>query len=306
MSQLISLRKKIRSIQTTKKITHAVRLTSMAQYNKIEKMNAPWAMYARYIKEMFTQLLTGTQSQINQEKFPFLSSGKPDVRPLYIIIATSRGLCGGLNTQLFSFFNEYFPSREKRDQGYFIAIGQRAITFLKRHEVSNVVHSYAQLNATDAFPLAEELLSKIMDEASAYTSVTIFASEAKSFFIQKPRLISIMPLNLDATSSLKKEVEQSVETAFVEQTFGSNSEFLWEQNKDEVLFHLGCQYLKNSVVSILLQAMRAEHAARFLAMENSTNNAEKILERMTLQFNRQRQALITKEVSELSAGLLKH
>jgi F-type H+-transporting ATPase subunit gamma len=78
---------------------------------------------------------------------------------------------------------------------------------------------------------------------------------------------------------------------------------LWEQPQEEVLDFLAIRYLRSTIIQHIFQALRAEHAARFMAMENSTNNAEKYLDRLTLQFNKLRQSLITKEVSELSSSL---
>lgn len=305
MSQLIHLRKKIRSVETTKKITHAVRLVSMAQYNKTEKMNAPWAVYAHSIKEMFVSLLSQSKNNINMARFSFLQEGKDDSKPLYVLIATSKGLCGSLNSQLFSFFNEQINTQEQIDKSHFITIGLRAAAFLKQKKASNIVHSYPQLSVSDAFALADELLSRILSPDSLYTSVTFFSSEAKSFFIQKPRKTNIIPLQLDQAKDEKKNLLDEKKLISTQAFFDKHDDFVWEQNKEDVLYSLCCQYLKNSIVSILLQSLRAEYAARFLAMENSTNNAEKLLERLSLQFNKLRQMLITREVSELSAGLLK-
>ncbi|NDD53909.1 F0F1 ATP synthase subunit gamma [bacterium] len=286
MSQLAHLRHKIRSIQTTKKITHAVRLVSMAFYNKLDKANQPLTTYNQQLKNTFIQLLADSSGWVNTV---LTRSDVLDQRPLFVVVSTSKGLCGSLNSNLFRYLQQALFLDEKQEP-FFIAIGTKAITHLKKQNKGVLVASYPEVTTHNLSALADELIEKIMFGSQPYSSVSFFSSQAKSFFFQRPIKTTVLPLAVD---NLAQEAQQA----------GTADSLIWEQSKQEVLDFVAARYLRSIVMQILFDAMRAEHAARFLAMENSTNNAEKYLERLTLQFNKMRQAAITKEISELSAGM---
>lgn len=297
MSDLAQLRNKIRSIQTTKKITHAVRVVSMSQYNKIDKAGAPLRTYAHRLKYIFASLVHATPHW----QHPLFSlSHEKYSRTLYILIGSAKGLCGSLNSNLFRSFDEYLENKGC-ESASFITIGHKVTQYVKSKGITTIVASYPELGSSNIAPLADDLINKITQQVPHYSSVHVFSNEAKSFFIQRPIVTSLLPLQLDdqATSEKANNIA-SHQTALLS---SMQEDVIWEQDLPTVLSFLAQQYLKSSMMQLLFFALRAEHAARFLAMENSTNNAEKYLERLTLQFNKLRQALITKEVSELTAGL---
>ncbi len=296
MSQLVSLRQKIRSIQTTKKITHAVRLVSMSLYNKLDKMGAPLKTYADGVKSLLLQLSQADTAWHH----PILSpKDTADTNPLYIIIATSKGLCGSLNSNLFR-YTDTILAGYKETAPSFIAIGQKAITFIKNKNNAVLTCSYTELSSHNFIAIADDLIEKISIAPRQYSSVTFLSSEAASFFVQKPLKLAMAPVALDAPHLQGGDVvDAHLKPALQKSDLAA---LIWEQDSRLVLDYLASCYLRSTATHALFQALRAEHAARFLAMENSTNNAEKILERLTLQFNKLRQALITKEVSELAAG----
>jgi len=283
VAQLAQLRQKIRSIQTTKKITHAVRLVSMSLYNKLEKQDLPLKNYTKNIKNLFVQLLDQAPEWKNERLFP---ADTTNSNPLIIIIATSKGLCGSLNSNLFRFLDAslfFLPNQQPK----FIAIGQRAIKMIKGDASNQMICTYPELNSNNFITIADDLVDKISSTAIPYSSVTFYSSSAISFFSQKPARTQIIPMILD------HEVTQDLLL---------QEEIIWEQDTPEILDSLAVRYLRTSIMHLLFQSLRAEHAARFMAMESSTNNAKKYLDRLTLQLNKLRQALITKEVSELSSG----
>lgn len=285
MSHLVPLRQKIKSVQTTKKITHAVRLVSMSLYNKLDKLNVPLQDYAMQLKELFASLVPQVPTWKNSVLFP---RDVFDERPLYIIVATSKGLCGSLNSNLFRYI-EASLFLEARQKPQFIAIGTRAIKFVKDRNLGELVAHYTELNSSNFISIADDLIAKITG-IEGYTTVAFFSSEAKSFFVQKPKKFTLIPV-----ASEFSEVHVN------NQNNDEVAELIWEQDCVTILDTLAVKFLRSAIMNVLFQALRAEHAARFMAMENSTNNAEQYLEKLTLQFNKLRQALITKEVSELSA-----
>jgi F-type H+-transporting ATPase subunit gamma len=287
MSQLVQLRHKIRSIQTTKKITHAVRLISMSLYGKLEKINRPLENYTDRIKDFFLETLEQAPETWHSELlFP---EDLLDSRPLFIVIGTSKGLCGSLNSNLFKFVESSLVI-EKHQAPAFIAIGLKAISFIKEKEWGELVCSYADLNSNNFLAISGDLIDRIANAPLPYSSVTFCHNTAKSFFTQMPKKSTLIPVRRDSATSVEKDSDDM------------QDDVIWEQDKEAVLDYLSVCYVRCAITHLLFEALRAEHAARFLAMENSNNNAEKYLDRLTLQFNKLRQALITREVSELSAS----
>lgn len=293
MSQLAQLRQKIKSVQTTKKITHAVRLISMSFYNKLDKLDQPLKTYTKGVSDLFLELLRHSPSWKKPLLFP---TDVFDSTPLYIIISTSKGLCGSLNSNLFRYLDSALFI-EKHQQPQFITIGQKATNYIKEKGYNNLICSYTELTSHNFIALADDLVDKMISSNTLFSSVSLFANEARSFFVQKPSKYTLIPLSLEPTEKEENDAEDNTQIS------DDSDTILWEQPQEEVLDFLAIKYLRSSLIQLIFQALRAEHAARFMAMENSTNNAEKYLERLTLQFNKLRQSLITKEVSELSSGI---
>lgn len=298
MSQLVPLKQKIRSIQTTKKITHAVRLVSMSFYNKLDKLNVPLQKYTKTIKDLFLDVLMHAPEWKSSLLFP---QDIFDTMPLYIIVSTSKGLCGSLNSNLLRYIEKSLFV-EKQQAPQFIVIGQKAIAFIKAGEFKSCISStYSELSSNNFIAIADDLVDKIINSGARYSSVTFYTSDAKSFFVQRPYKFTLIPMSLDPISDGSSKTTQADE-GLLHEDDQSTSSPIWEQSSEDVLDFLSARYLRSAIIHVLFQALRAEHAARFLAMENSTNNAEKYLERLTLQFNKLRQSLITKEVSELTSS----
>lgn len=285
MSQLVSIRQKIRTIHSTKKITHAVRLVSMSLYNKLDKLNKPLSNYSTAIKNEFNELSSAAPGWTS----PLFSLvNNSDNKNLWIIVGSSKGLCGSLNANLFRFV-ESNMANEKQEPDI-IVIGQRVINFTKKKNIGNVIRSYPDLNSNNFIAIADDLIDKISTNQKSYNSVVFFNNQARNIFTQKPDKSTLLPLS----PTTKIVIEEPTE---------KESDIIWEQTPVEILDYVSIRYLRSSVIHYLYQALRAEHAARFLAMENATNNASKYLDKLFLQYNKLRQELITREVSELCSTL---
>ena len=293
VSQLIQLRQKIKGIKTTRKITHAVRLVSMSLYAKLERRHTPLKAYITTLKKFFKELL----SRAPLWKHPiFTPKDILDSKPLYIVIATSKGLCGSLNSNFLRYFEDTFTP-EKEQNPYFITIGKKATKFVQEQGFKNIICNYAELSSNNYASVASDLLDKITDRSFKFSSVTFYSSYLKSFFAQRPRKTTLIPFLLDELEGKKQTVTD--ETPKKEED--DDDELIWEQKKFKTLDHLALFYVRERIITLLYQSLLAEQAARFIAMDGSTSNADKIIEKLTLQYNKQRQALITREVSELSA-----
>lgn len=294
MSQLAQLKQQIKSIQTTKKITHAVRLVSMSLYSKLEKQRTPLKSYVNAIRTIFIDFAQGAHIS-DPILFP---EDVQDQNPLFIIVGSSKGLCGSLNSNLFRYTKKsIFIEPHQKPQ--VIAIGQKAIKFIKESQVGDICCVYQELTSHNITTITDDLMEKILNSPQPYSSVTFFSNELKSFFMQRPIKTTLIPACFDEHAHDHEHVHPDFHHSYNT----APNERINEQDFDVIALNLAHMYLRSTISNTLFQALIAEHAARFVAMDGSYTNAEKILERLTIHFNKLRQALITKEVAELSASL---
>lgn len=285
MSQLIQLRQRIKSIQTTKKITYAMRLISMSLYTKLEKMNQPLNYYQASLDSLFLGLARHFTSWQHPLLFP---EDILNERPLFIIAASSKGLCGSFNSNLFRYLKRYlFP--EEHQTPTFITVGQKATKFVEDEELGTILCSYSEFNSNNFLIIADELARIISAQPTPFSSITTYGNTFKSFFAQRPTQTIITPVTI-------KHLE------FEAMSSDSIEHLTWEQPAHEVLDTLAVRYLKASILHALFQSLLAEQASRFVAMDQATTNADHYLERLTLQYNKSRQSMITRELSELSTS----
>lgn len=289
MSQLMRLRQQIRAVQTTKKITHAVRLVSMSLYAKLEKKNVNLEEYSKAIRSMFIQLLGQTDEW---QSSLFSPNDVLDRSPLFILVATTKGLCGNLNSNLFRYFKQTVFIEEQQ-KPTFITIGKKATQFVQEGKYGEIFCSYQELSSLNYISVADDLVAKILEHEKGFSSVSLYCSILKSFFVQQPRKTTLIPLEMESIGGLASSTGSS-EAEKIE-------DLIWEQAPEEALGYMSTNFLRSSVMHLLFEALLAEQAARFLAMDSSTNNAQKYLDSLVLNYNKQRQSLITREISELSA-----
>ena len=288
MTQLTPLKQKIKAIQTTQKITHAIRLASRSVYSKLEKQNKPLKHYQTSIDNLFSQIANLNAEWKNPILFPddILNSN-----PLFIIISSAKGLCGSFNSNLFRYLQRKF-FLEEHQKPTFIAIGTKAIRFIQKEKLGEIICSHNELTSNNFDSISKDLTDIINNGKTLYSSVSFYSNHFKNFFIQQPQKTTLIPIstNNGENDDENKQTEKSVE-------------FIYEQDEKEILDNIANKYLKSSILNVLFQSLISENAARFLAMDSSTTNAENFLEKLTLQYNKSRQALITREVSELAANM---
>lgn len=298
MSQLAHIKRRIKSIKTTQKITHAMRLISMSLYSKLEKERLALDYHKATLQRLFKNLSLHCPEWKNDRFFP---TDILDANPLFIVISATKGFCGGLNNLLFR-YTEQKLFIEEHQSPTFITIGKKATGFVAEKNFGPILATYHDLNSNN-FPEIAALLTKtIMEAEQPYSSVTIYSSFFKNFFVQRPTISKLLPLQKEDD---KPEEEQPDDAIIYADKHEEPSEIppIWEQDKLTILNEAAQRYLDSQTIQILYQALVSEYAARFVAMDSATTNAENYLETLTLQFNKMRQALITREVSELSASL---
>ncbi|MFZ5954033.1 MAG: ATP synthase F1 subunit gamma [Candidatus Dependentiae bacterium] len=275
MSQLIYLRQRIKAIETIKKITHAMRLISMSAHTRMRQQDD--ALKA-YIKAS-SNLLKRVKYALPTWKNPLIEpSQKPQSRPLLILIGSQKGLCGNFNSSLLNFFFNNYKNLNAID---IIVVGKKMIDLVTDKNIK-ISSQYSDLHVTTLTTIAQEIVKFIL--AKEPSSVSLVSNQLKSFFVQKPHITHLIPVE-EQIADLKP-----------------TEDYHWEQSPQEVLDNLLQQIIESQIQYILFQSLYAEQAARFLSMDNSTRNAQSLLDQTKLQYNKLRQAKITKELTELTGS----
>lgn len=303
MSHLANLKNRINSIKTTKKITHAMRLIAMSLYSKLDKEQKTLEYYQKTLKEFFEELSARCPEWENHTFFP---TDLLDSSPLFIVISATKGFCGGINNILFQYTEQKLVI-EEHQKATFITIGKKATNFVNEKNLGEIIESYHDLKSNNFTEIARKIADLIMQRKMPFSSVSVYSSIFKNFFTQRPIKTTIIPLQEEVNKieleNIERLEQEAAEQAKVLTTVNLDIDPLWEQDKTYITNVMAEKYLHSHLTHILFQALIAEYASRFVAMDGATTNAENYLETLTLQFNKMRQALITREVSELSASL---
>lgn len=276
MAELIHMRQRIKTVETIKKITHAMRLVSMSAHAKLNKQYTAIATYQQSVTTILNHIMHAAALDLHTTPKP------PSTSPhkLLIVIGSQKGLCGSFNSVLFHALDDYIAKTSSNIQ--IIAIGKKMVDYVYAEYKNLSIQSFPHLNPTSAPAIAHTIADRIF-MTDTYTTVTILSNTQKNFFVQTPRLTPLLP------------VPTSPET-----TPSNAHTYTWDVNPQELLKHLTRQYVAGTLHKALLESLLAEHAARFVSMDSSTRNAEKILETTRLKYNKLRQAKITKELLELA------
>jgi len=277
------IRTKIKSVGNSRKVTRALEMVSASKIRKAQDLMRASRPYARAMKQVIGHL-----AKANTEfKHPFLNERESVKRIGYIVISTDRGLCGGLNSNLFrKLLAEIRGWQEQNVEVDIVAIGTRANAFFKRLKV-NLVGSASHLGER---PKIEQLIGVIKIMLDSYSAgkvdrLVLAYNDFVNTMTQKPTLDQLLPLPPSDTL-----------------TTAHDWDYLYEPDAETVLEHVLTRYIESLVYQATLENLASEHAARMVAMKSASDNATKAIDSLTLVYNKARQAAITQEISEIVSG----
>jgi F-type H+-transporting ATPase subunit gamma len=277
------IRTKIKSVANTRKVTRALEMVSASKIRKAQDLMRASRPYARAMKQVIGHL-----AKANTEfKHPFLNERDSVKRVGYIVVSTDRGLCGGLNSNLFrKLLAEIRGWQEKNVEVDIVAIGTKANAFFKRLKV-NLVGSASHLGER---PKIEQLIGVIKIMLDSYSAgkidrLVLAYNDFVNTMTQKPTLDQLLPLPPSDTL-----------------TTAHDWDYLYEPDAETVLEHVLTRYIESLVYQATLENLASEHAARMVAMKSASDNATKAIDSLTLVYNKARQAAITQEISEIVSG----
>lgn len=288
MAQLIQMRQRIKAIETIKKITHAMRLIAMSTHSRLKSKEDPLRHYQQEISRMFIKVQQRTPEWQNNLTNPITT----EHNVLVILIGSQKGLCGNFNTMLFNHF-EHFKKQYNLKQYSTIAVGKRAVDYVHKFQNAPLIGSYEEISSGTISSIAHQITHIIAGQIKPFSRVLVASNYLKTFFSQKPQVVTLIPFDAASrVADLKPKEAKPTES-------GALEDYIWEQKPDDVLDMLAEQCIDANLQYLLFQSLLAEHAARFISMDSSTRNAQNLLETTKLDYNKLRQAKITKELSEL-------
>lgn len=276
------IKRKISSINSTRQITKAMELVSTAKLKRARDR-------VDITKPYFETVVETVQDIIRMERNLRHDYITPrDVRAkLYIVVTSDRGLCGGYNINALK---KALADCEDKETAKFIAIGKKAIDYLKKRDY-NVVKSFSYISENPDYQDAKAVADFAMDlyEKEAVDEINLIYTRLISTINQEATLLKLIPVAVAAEEESPSDDE---EFRYVN----------YEPSPEVVLNYVIPKYIISTVYGGLIESAAAEQAARRVAMESASDNAEEMIDELTLSFNHARQSAITQEISEIVGG----
>ncbi|HKJ90163.1 MAG TPA: ATP synthase F1 subunit gamma [Oceanipulchritudo sp.] len=280
------IRNRIRGVKNTQKITRAMQLVAASKMKKAQDRALQGRPYAHQLRRMLASL-TG---KIDDFKHPFLEERTIRKRGI-LVISTDRGLCGSLNANLF----REIAAIERGTAG-FITIGRKGRQFISRtnRELLADFPISEEAPFRELRPVVEFLIEQYKERS--IDSIEVLYPRFRNTLVQDPVLIPFLPLD-DLTDYVKEQARRENEKLVED-----SRELIFEPAPETILHSLLDRFVKREIYQMLIDARASEHSARMVAMKAATDNANKLTDSLTLQYNKARQAGITQEILEITAA----
>ncbi len=276
------IRTKIRSVQNTRKITGAMEMVAASKMRKAQDRMSEARPYADRIRSVIQHVRAAKL----EYEHPFLTE-RPVKRVGYLVVSTDRGLCGGLNANLFRMLLREIDKQRANDvEMDFCAIGQKGSSWLRRFGVNLV----AQVTHVGDAPGIDQLIGTLKVMLDAYEEGRI----DRLYFCYN-RFVNSMTQSPVCEQLLPREPDEDQEVAH-------HWDYIYEPESKEVLDALLLRYVESLVYQGVVENIASEQAARMVAMKAASDNASNLIDELELAYNKARQAAITQELSEIVGG----
>ena len=282
MPSLKDIKKRIGSVKNTRQITKAMKMVSAAKLRRAQENVVAARPYARKLGEVLERLAKSQVSDVHP-----LMEKREAKKALLIVVTSDRGLCGGFNANICKAADRFLKERKSQYEEVLITtFGRKGYDFLKnRYTVSkNYTNMYGNLNYQTAALLAQEMVDGFLDEQ--FDEVFILFNAFRSVMSQDITLTKLLPIEASTEAELDEVAP----------------EYIYEPSMPALLAEILPKHIEVQVFRALLESVAAEHGARMTAMDSASKNANEMISKLTLQYNRARQAAITKELMEIISG----
>lgn len=290
MSNLKTLKLRIKSVKSTQKMTKAMKMVAASRLKRAKTAVETSRPFADKIEEMISNLATNISARENlNEKFPLLTGKGKDDSYLLVILSSDRGLCGGLNSYVVKMTKARIKELEAQGRKVkILCIGKKAYEQLKNSYGSYIIDRITGIfKDVIEYETAQEIAQKIVARYNdnEFDICEIIYSKFKSAIAQEQVCTQVIPAQI-------KERDKEIAESPVE----------YEPGQEEILSDVLPRNLAIQIYNNLLESSASEQGARMAAMEAATNNAAEMIKGLTLVYNRTRQANITKELIDIISG----
>ncbi|MCI9303664.1 ATP synthase F1 subunit gamma [Clostridium sp.] len=271
---LIDIKRRIKSVESTRKITKAMGLVATSKLRKARKELVANEQYNNLCKEVIKEVVSSMPEDFDSIYYKNFNGDK-----LYIALTSDTGLCAGYNNNVAIYLNNLV---EKSGGAKVIIVGGKGISYTSRYGIS----TYSEYVDLPDMPATKDV-NKIYNDAI--------------YLYEKGEVSEVNIVYTEFISPVKQEVK-SVKILPIEKKSGQAGQYIIEPNEESVFKNAIDMYLKSQLKTCMISAKASEHSARMTAMDGATENANDILQNLHIKFNRIRQGIITQEISEIVGG----
>jgi F-type H+-transporting ATPase subunit gamma len=279
---LKEVRNRIKSVTSTQQITKAMKMVSAAKLRRAQDRITQMRPYSVKLQEMLSNIVAATEGDMN------ISFAKErEIKNVLLVVVTSdRGLCGGFNSNIIKTAKKLIAEKYTDKNVTILPVGKKASEAFKRLN-ANVIDTYVGMFSNLSFDFASQVPQWMMNEYAAgnYDAIEIIYSQFKNAATQIFTSEQFLPVAKPKNSSGSKK-----------------SDFIFEPNKEDIVNYLIPKILNTQFFKALLDSNASEHGARMTAMDKASDNANELLKDLKVLYNRQRQAAITTELTEIVSG----
>ena len=295
MANLRDIRRRIKSVKNTRQITRAMQLVSSSKMKRSQDAALAGRPYAYVLAEMLNTVSSAFKDSGSEIEHSFFKA-RPIKKRGILIISSDKGLCGPLNSNLFRLLAE----EVKRSKQVFFTVGRKGAQYIKRSglDLKQAFEVSDKVEVSEFVPIVEALVQAY--ESEEIDTIEIVYPNFINVLVQKPVLQSILPI-LDLETVL--EQLKSKIKGFSQDAITESRAISFEPSPADILSQLPSLYLRFMVSQLILESKASEYSARMVAMKSATDNASKLVDALTLDYNKARQAAITQEILEIAAAL---
>lgn len=307
MASIKDLRKRIASVKNTQQTTKAMKMVSAAKLRRAQEAITAHRPYAKKLNEFTHTIAQSLGEKANSVYVTTEDRPNSEKNLLLVVFTSDRGLCGGFNASIIKGTQRWLMANKAEYRSIKVSfVGKKAYEFFKTKNVA-IDEYYQEAGGKVSFQKARNLTNALLKKYrdGEFTDVVILFNEFKNAMSQKLTFEEFLPLNAQAKSEIFQEVAATSGSAHGH-TEGSQGvdlgNMILKPAAEELFPSLLEKHFPAQIYRVLLESQAGEHGARMAAMDNATRNAGEMIKKLTLQYNKQRQAGITKELLEIIGG----
>ena len=294
MPSLLDLRRRIKSVKNTRQITKAMKMVAAAKLKRAQDR----VTAARPFALKMTEVLSALSAKIDADFSHPLMDTRGDEKYLVVLMTADKGLCGAFNSNLIK-AAQIFLNENRGKQIEMMPVGRRGRDYFKRREVPFAneyigITGKGQVEFNEAREVAQDIIKRFTED-DKFDKVFLIFSEFKSVLSQRAVVEQLLPVARVAE-------ENQTDTAEANKAADATTEYIYEQPADEIFAKILPRQIETQVYRAFLESVASEQGSRMTAMDSASKNAGELIDTLTLNMNRIRQAAITKEIIEVVSG----